>query len=190
MKKCLFLFLLLAMIVPTMNAQFTVVRKQKTGFDPDKLIFGGGISAGFSSDYWTLGVSPQVGYRLTDRFDVGVGLGYNYAKWDNKVYLADGDGSWTTASNKYSESSVSLNLFAHYYPWKALVLSVKPELMRTWYNQKLNGVKFSTEKLVPAVVVGAGVYLRPMMLLLNYELIQNDYSPYNDNVFFSVGFFI
>jgi hypothetical protein len=54
--------------------------KKKKGYDPDKLILGGGINFGLSDGYFSVGLSPIVGYRITDRFSAGIGLGYLYSR--------------------------------------------------------------------------------------------------------------
>ena len=196
MRKCFFLLLLLLTMLPvSMNAQLS--SNSISTFNPEKLIFGGTFGFGLSNDFWSLGVSPQVGYKLTDQFHVGAGVGYSYAKRnsDYSVYTLIPEYNnqwldkyhWVDVPYHYTEKSVSFNLFAHYYPWRNLIFSVKPEIMHTWYRATFDKQKFSEDRFVPAVVVGGGIHLRPFILQLNYELIQNEYSPYSDNVFFSVG---
>ncbi|NMA75417.1 MAG: hypothetical protein GX963_14995 [Bacteroidales bacterium] len=169
-NKIYFILFFLFLLCPKTQAQ-----KANSGFNPNNLIFGGDIGFGISSSYWNANISPQIGYRLTNRFHLGAGISYLH----NQSREDDYD---------YSENSVGLNLFAHYYPWQRIVLRVKPEIMRTWYSSEYNGKKESNDKFVPAVVIGAGLYFRPIMLLLNYELIQNRYSSYSKNVFVSVSF--
>ena len=53
---------------------------KKKGYDPAKLILGGGINLGVDNGYANAGVSPIVGYRLTDHFSAGVGIGYLFSK--------------------------------------------------------------------------------------------------------------
>lgn len=56
-------------------------KKKQKGYDPDKLILGGGMNLAFGSGYANVGVSPIVGYRLTNHFSAGVGVGYQYYKF-------------------------------------------------------------------------------------------------------------
>ena len=182
------------MLPLSMNGQSSV---STSSFNPKKLIYGGTLGFGFSSNFWTLSVSPQVGYKLTDQFHVGAGLGYSYAKRnsDYSVYTSIKDAGnqwtedyhWVDVSNHYTENSASFNLFAHYYPWKNLIFTAKPEVMYSWYRATVDKQQFSEDRFVPAVIIGGGVHIRPFILQLNYELIQNEYSPYSDTVFFSVG---
>lgn len=66
--------------------------KKKTGYDPDRLIVGGGINGGINGDYINAGLAPFVGYRITKAFSAGVGMGYQYYRFpdyvdqNNRVY--------------------------------------------------------------------------------------------------------
>lgn len=53
-------------------------KKKKKGYDPDKLIIGGSLNGGFGNGYVNAGISPIVGYRISDHFSAGVGLGYQF----------------------------------------------------------------------------------------------------------------
>jgi len=54
------------------------VKKKKRGYDPDKLIIGGSFNFGLGDGFVNAGISPTLGYRLTDKFSAGIGLGYQY----------------------------------------------------------------------------------------------------------------
>ena len=150
----------------------------------EKITFGGNIGVGISSDYWNIGITPQIGYKLTPNFQVGAGIGYQYrGNKDDDTYVDSKKYKY-----KYSESSVSFNLFARYFPVKFITMSVRPEIMRTWYNKTVGDAKYKDNKFAPAVIVGAGIYTYPMIFEVNYELVQDDYSPYGKNIFFSAGF--
>jgi len=55
-------------------------KKEKKGYDADKLVLGGGMNFGIGNGFTRVGVSPIVGYRLQKNLFAGVGLGYQYYK--------------------------------------------------------------------------------------------------------------
>lgn len=85
---------------------------------------------------------------------------------------------------------LGINLFANYFPLKWIVLSAKPEVMYNWYKKEYSNSNIKTTKnhFIPAFSVGGGLYLKPFLLQLNYELIQDKYSPYGHDIFFTLGF--
>ncbi|MDE3184793.1 MAG: hypothetical protein KGM16_15350 [Bacteroidota bacterium] len=56
------------------GAQF----KPKTGFQKQKLFTGGSANIGFSSGSTMLGITPQLGYSLTNWLDAGITFNLNY----------------------------------------------------------------------------------------------------------------
>ncbi|MEO6638421.1 MAG: hypothetical protein ABIN25_09095 [Ginsengibacter sp.] len=61
----------------------------KKGFKKENLFTGGSVSAGFSSYSTVLGLSPQLGYSLTDWLDAGISLNFNYTS--QRDYYNGGD---------------------------------------------------------------------------------------------------
>lgn len=191
MKIYLSLLLVLFALLPV-SANELQVKNSVTTFDPKKLLYGVDFGFALSKSSWALSGSPQIGYKLADRFHVGAGIGYRYQRTKKTFYSylpTESDNQLgEDLVYRYTEKSVSVNLFAHYYPWKKLIVSIKPEIMHSWYREKVDTELFKANKFIPAVTVGGGVHLKPVILQLNYELIQSKYSPYSDNIFFSVGF--
>ncbi len=93
------------------------VVKKKTGYDPDKLILGGGLSLDFGTDWIVAGVSPIIGYRITDQFSAGLGVGYLYFK------LPDYDMS-TTYTTVYKKGNLIYpNVWARYFVYRNIFLT-------------------------------------------------------------------
>ncbi len=49
----------------------------------DKIYFGGGFGFSAGSNQTNLSLSPQVGYKITEKFSAGVGISYQYVKIKN-----------------------------------------------------------------------------------------------------------
>lgn len=157
--------------------------EKRKGFDPRRLVFGGSIGFGFGSDdYWAISLSPQVGYRLTDRFIAGVGVSYAYSQ-ENVSFIYD---------YKLKKNQFGLNVFAEYNFLKRLFVYIQPEVFyqnRKWKVTDNNGFswKETQNDFVPAAILGIGLQLRPVTLSIGYDIIQDDLSPYGDAAFLSIG---
>jgi len=191
MKKYLFIFLLLIIAINIKSENFgnlLLADNNEFKFDVRKLTFGGGIGFGFGSgddDYWGLNISPQIGYNFSNKINAGFGISYAYYKENYNVYFNNQVDKW-----KDSKSYFGMNLYGNYYPIQWVVFRIRPEIMRMWQTteRKSDGEKYSSEKFIPAVVIGAGVRLKPMMLTINYDVVQDRNTPYGKNIFFNVGF--
>lgn len=72
MKKLFFVVTLL------ISCFFSVSTKAQSGFSTDRLVFGGNFGASFSSYETLIGISPSVGYKVTDRLTLGTGVIYQF----------------------------------------------------------------------------------------------------------------
>jgi hypothetical protein len=57
-------------------------KKEDKKFSADKIIVGGGLGLSFGT-ITNISVMPKIGYRFTENFAAGIGLGYNYFRWKN-----------------------------------------------------------------------------------------------------------
>ncbi len=140
-------------------------------FDKNKLVFGGSFGLIFG-DYTALNISPQIGYAVNKYFTWGAGIGYSYYKWDE--YPKD-----------ISYNYFGFNLFGRVNPVNVLALQIQPEIYRMWGSHV-------DSQAVPCILVGGGFYV-PMgrgaiSTMIYYDLVQNTYSPYRDQIIYSVGY--
>lgn len=148
----------------------SLVVSAQNGFDKSKLEFGGSIGMTFG-DYTSINISPQVGYKLTNWLSTGLGVAYLYNDY-----------------NDYHTNYAGATLYGRIRPIKNIVLQIQPEFYRTWGN-------LFDSQFVPCVLVGAGVILPignngGVSMTLSYDLVQDKYSPYNDELIYSVGYVI
>jgi len=166
MKKIsAFLFFLVAGII-TAQAQFQTSR----------LTFGGGVGVQFG-DYTLVNVAPQVGYDFNKYLNAGAGFTYTY--YSNKY------DSW-----REKNSYLGFNLYGKVYPIPYVVLMVQPEINRMWRTLEYRPThkKNKEEEFVPVVLVGGGVRLGPITAMIQYDVVQDENSPYGDRLFYSVGY--
>lgn len=157
--------------------------KSKTGFDTKRLVYGGQVGFGVgSNDYWSIYLSPQIGYMLTDRLIVGTGISYAYAQRKYTYYV----------EYKEKQNQFGVNLFTDFYLTRRIFVTARPEIFyqnTKWNYLDVNGKrqKGNQNDFIPAVVLGAGISVGMATLSINYDIIQDDLTPYGDSVFLSIG---
>lgn len=172
----------MAQEVYTSSGKTSYKKEKHTGYDPDRLIVGGGLNLGFSNGYTNIGASPIVGYRLTKNFSTGVGLGYQYYKYPS--YL---DPTSQQVYNSYM-NIVYPNLWARYFVYRKLIfvnatfeydfISLK-EPLDNYGN--LKQTKYSVTN--QCLLMGVG-FMQPLggrvgfYGELYYDVLQGRYSPY------------
>lgn len=185
MKKIMTLFIIItAALTQAIYAQDQQEEAPPGGFDKSKLFFGGNFGLGFGSNSSSIIVSPQVGYRFNTHFAAGAGVNFNYYSYKN---LFD---------EKTRYGYAGLNIFGRIYPFSYLLLQEQPELNYSWgsvkypadnITQKLKG------QLVPSLLLGGGAAIPTggngaLLLLLQYDILQEARSPYGNKMFFTMGY--
>jgi hypothetical protein len=171
----------------------------KKGFDKDKLIFGGGLGLSFG-DVTSIAVAPTIGYRITDDFAAGIGLGFQYYRVKDFFEVYNGTGyeyfplkSTFFYPSVWARYVVFRNFFVHtefeydLQHFKVYDAYIDP-------NTGLFGAptSHSIDYKSPALLVGAGIR-QPIsdrasfVLIALYDVIQNKYSPYRNRIDFRIG---
>jgi outer membrane protein assembly factor BamA len=184
LKISLLLILLSTSVLPAQNFEQTPEKShlnsaQENGFW-DRVYTGGGIGLQFGSQT-LINVSPILGYRLTDRFSMGVGITYMYYRYKDQ-YPDYSYSSNTYGGSVFSRYLILENLFAH----------VEYELLRLEVRDNVS--RLLGKKDITSVLVGGGY--RQMLgdrssinLMVLYNLNETAYSPYQNPVIrLSFGF--
>lgn len=149
-------------------------------FDKNKLFFGGNLGMQFGS-YTLVDISPQIGYAFNQYISAGAGLRFTYVNAEYSSYEA-------------TRTYAGFNLFAHVYPIQNIILSFQPGIDYLWGKDKYdNGSEFSDNRAVPSFVIGGGLRIPTgntgaITMMLKYDVVQDEYSPFGDSVFYSVGY--
>jgi hypothetical protein len=163
--------------------------KEKLTFG-ERLVFGGDLSLSVGT-YTYINVSPAIGYRVTDRFIVGLGPMYIYENYKN-YHLES-----STYGAKFISSFVVLrgsdigpnfafgNLIAHA---ENEVINVQPLM----YDPSLQINYFGQRQWIDDLLIGGGLSQSlgskfSVSVLILWDVTQNMYSPYS-NPIFKVGF--
>src|SRR3712207_6814413 len=117
MKKVLVLLVAVLLLKTTLRAQEEDEKEApKRGFQREKLFLGGNFGLTFG-DYTNINVSPQLGYRFSNRFAAGLGINGQYVSIRQRY----------TDGSTYSRSSrgvAGLNAFGRVYPVSFIMLQV------------------------------------------------------------------
>ncbi|MDA3614172.1 hypothetical protein [Polluticaenibacter yanchengensis] len=157
---------------------------ETTGFDRNRLFIGGGLDLGLGSlggdvSSWSFGLSPIIGYSVSERFDFGGGLNLNYYSYKDSRY-----------SEEVKSTYLNMGLlgFGRFYPFQSLFIQAQPEL--NWINrsEKYTSSNGTTEKIsltttVPSFLVGVGYGSRDIgtsgfYTTIMFDLLNEPYSPY------------
>ena len=145
--------------------------QEKTShFDRNRMTFGGNVGLGFSNHSTVINIAPQVGYFFTPQINAGAGISYTFYKYKNGE------------TEKYNYAG--LNIFGRYYLLQYIVLHIQPEINYMHHSYQ----RESNSEMVPVVIAGAGVHMGSFTFMLQYDVVQHNYSPYGSNLFYSVGF--
>ncbi|WP_276133327.1 hypothetical protein [Polluticoccus soli] len=162
-------------------------REQARGFDKNKLIFGGGFTFGASGGLLVAGLSPVVGYRITDNFSAGIGLSYTY--YQQKLAYSNRSGG--TSIYKFKTSFYTGSLWARYLIWQNVFVHAEPQISswqrvtRDPYLDPNGQVQVEREQVLgPALYLGGGIRqpLSERMSFVGmalYDVLGNKNNPYN-----------
>ncbi|HEY8898182.1 MAG TPA: hypothetical protein VIM79_25320 [Niastella sp.] len=186
MKKYILTACLLALFSAMAVAQ-DEEEEPKKGFDKSKLFIGGNFGLGFGNVSTLVNISPQIGYRFNKYLAAGVGINFIYSSYRYN-YNLPGD-------YKEQFGVTGLNVFGRFYPIQYIFFQVQPEANYTWGKYKFyDGTPDYklNPKIVPSLLGGAGAAIPAgagyFIVMAQYDLLQNDRSPYGNRAFFNFGY--
>lgn len=172
------------------------------GFDASRLVLGGGAILSFGTGFANVGLSPMIGYKITDNFAAGVGISYQYYR--NKYEPIVFEDQWGNVYGPYpydrKTSLYSGSIWLRYLVWRNLFIHAQPELMNIGVPSEVSQDPNTGELLVkegrefvPAALVGLGIRqpitgTLSLFVMALYDVIQNPSSPYYKNIDFRLGF--
>lgn len=173
MKKIIFLFGLL-----TSGIAFSQVAIGTNAGENNKWTFGGGIGLGFGSNsYFSIGVSPRVGYKVTDDLEVGA------------------LGSLTIqSSDYYSSSLIGFGPFVNYYFARSFYASANLQHYFINYKDKIYDYKAHDNET--ALYLGGGYLQRIgnnsyLQLGLMYNILyKENNSIFSSGLMPNIGFVV
>ncbi len=155
------------------------------GFKKENLFFGGNFGLSFG-DYTLVNVSPQVGYRFNRYLAAGAGVNFLYSSYKRR---------YVEGTIKENYGNAGINIFGRVYPIDYILLQLQPEANYVWGKIKgFNGVEQKLDaQIVPSLLGGAGAVIPTggrgsFVAMVQYDLLQNDRSPYQNRAFYTFGY--
>ena len=151
----------------------------ETGFKKKALFLGGSLALGFSSYNFNAGISPEVGYSLSQWLDAGLVANFNYNSERADINY---NGNIRTRAFNYGGG-----VFARAYVLPVLFLTAQPEYNWISANQKdMNyGDTYHYKADAASLLLGAGYGQRVIgqgsfYVAVLVDVLGNKNSPYND----------
>ena len=196
LKKILFLsFVLIASYTSTYAQDPIVIKQDSTVRDLDngeeqdvrelpfrqRLRFGGGIGGLQFGNPTVVGVSPMVGYQVTNDFTAGLALDYQYQ-------------GGTSFGQKYSINQYGPRLFGQYrLHFLEQILSrafLQAELQKYYGSYSLGGAPSTDRNYDTQALAGLGVGFGGFQITALYNLNYNiNTSPYGSPIVIRIGGF-
>jgi hypothetical protein len=189
--RYLICIILLGLVVSSSSAQevynssgkpgFHKKTKKSQGYDPSKLVIGGGLNAGYGNGgYGFAGISPIVGYQFANHFTAGIGLGYQYYQAPDDYF----------AGHYVREHIIYPSMWARYVIWRGLYLTASFEhdfikLSEPAFDNN-NPYAIVTRRLdvnTNCLLAGIGIK-QPLGGRVSFffeamhEMLNEDYNPY------------
>lgn len=135
----------------------------------DKIVRGGDVILSFGTNATQIGLSPLVGYRLTDRLVSGIGMTYIYGSFSD-----------------YESNLFGLRQFNRYFVTDEIFLHAEFEQSSYVFNFPLD--RESVRYDFPAIHVGGGYQSSlggrsGISITVLYDILQDRNSLYNGPIF-------
>ncbi len=138
-------------------------------------------------NYTFINVSPQLGYRFTDRVAAGGGVNFQYVSDRTRI---NGETIY-----KSSRGVGGLNIFGRVYPIRQAMLQAQPEANYVWGKDKdyINNQEYTFDaQVVPSLLLGGGLVLpagrSSLILSVFYDVLQKEASPYGSRPIVNFGY--
>ncbi len=142
----------------------------------NKFYTGGGFGLQIGNVTF-IGVSPILGYNVTQNFSVGIGANYQYT--DYRQY-------------DFSVNTYGGSVFGRYTIWRSIFAHAEFEMLKMQYPELINNQINKKWMNVSSLFAGGGVRQMigensSLVLLVLWNFNETPYSPYSNPVF-RIGF--
>jgi len=138
----------------------------------NNIFFGGGFGLQFGT-FTTVKFTPEVGYKVTDNLDIGIGLYYLYTK--NNLY-------------HYSDNIYGGKIFSRFYITPNFFLTGEYETLNIADYDIYTGQYTGKRIFIDGLPLGIGWRQQlgtrfAVLTTLMYNVLQNEKTPYSNPIF-------
>jgi len=151
------------------------------GFTKENMFVGGSLALGYNGWDFNAGISPEIGWTLTQWFDAGILLNLNYSS-----ERADPDFFYNNNIRQRS-FNYGIGAFGRIYPVNFLFFQFEPEYNWVAYSAKdmSTGETGSLTTHAASFLLGIGYGQRLIgrtnfYIAVMFDALSNQYSPYRD----------
>ncbi len=176
MKKTLILFLSISFYLLSFAQEYDPYTYQdikQPGGLSEKVFFGGGFGLQFGT-LTVIKFTPEIGYRINEKTDAGVGLYYSYIK-NNNFY-------------GFSDHIYGGKLFSRFYVTPNMFLTGEYEMLNISDYDIYTGQYTGERVFIQGMPLGVGWYQKAgerfaIITTLLYNVLQDEKTPYSNPVF-------
>ncbi|MFT5942717.1 MAG: hypothetical protein ACI9Q4_001983 [Sediminicola sp.] len=152
LKRCFLMFIFILSSIIAMGQGY-----RTSGGFWNNVYYGGGVGLGFGRESFNASLSPSAIYQANEQMAVGLGLNFNYSKFQESKLLAYGG-----------------SLLTLYNPIQLIQLSAELEHLRVNRDFEFDGATISENYWSPALFVGIGYSNRNVTFGIRYDLLYDE----------------
>lgn len=212
MKKLIFTTILSLGLVAAVTAQEVysstgrpLNRDQKNVKDeqlvePSRFIYGGWGLFGMGNGVINVGITPIIGYRITDEFSAGIGLGYQYFRIKDYNSVITDVNTGAEEFRPLNAHVYSPSVWGRYLIWSNIFAQVEYEhniFTQRYYENDFTQfpppvIKVNRSINVPSLLVGGGLRQplgdrASLIIMALYDVLQDKNSPYYNTIALRFG---
>ena len=177
--------LLFTFVFASLSLQAQDYRQTPKARFTDKIFVGGGLGLQFGT-LTLIDVSPIIGYRITEKFETGLGFTYKYYRY--KDYYID---NYTGIGYDLKSNITGGSIFTRYHIFENVFAHVEFERLRYRYDDYYNtGAGLQSDKITAnfnSIFVGGGYRQRIsngsyFFIMALWNINEGALSPYSNPV--------
>lgn len=168
--------------------------------EPSRFIYGGWGLFGMGNGIINVGITPVIGYRITDEFSAGIGLGYQYFRVKDFNTVITDVNTGAEEFRPLNAHIYSPSVWGRYVIWSNIFAHVEYEqniFSQRYYDNDFSEYPYPIIKVnetlsVPSLLAGGGLRQpigdrASLIIMVLYDVLQDKNSPYYNTIAIRFG---